>query len=59
MRRAEDEARRRGCRGIWLDSFTFQAPGFYQRLGYEIFGALDDYPPGDKRCFLRKRLDVG
>ena len=34
---AEEEARRRGCRGVWLDiySFSFQARGFYKRLGYE------------------------
>jgi GNAT superfamily N-acetyltransferase len=59
MRRAEEEARRRGCHGIWLDSFSFQAPDFYRRLGYEIFGVLDDYPPGDRRYFLKKRLDAG
>jgi GNAT superfamily N-acetyltransferase len=57
IRRAEAEAIRRGCHGVWLDSFTFQAPGFYQKLGYETFGVLDDYPPGHSRVFLRKRLD--
>jgi GNAT superfamily N-acetyltransferase len=34
----EAEARRRGCTHVFVTSFTFQAPGFYQRLGYtEIF----------------------
>ncbi len=51
---AEDLARSRGCTGIWLDSFTFQAPQFYQRLGYEIFGELPGNPTGQSRCFLRK-----
>ena len=54
--RAEELARDRGCVGIWLDSFGFQAPGFYQRLGYEIFGELPENPRGQSRYFLRKLL---
>lgn len=57
LRRAEAEAVRRGCHGVWLDSFSFQAPGFYRRLGYEVFGVVEDYPPGQRRFFLKKRLD--
>jgi ribosomal protein S18 acetylase RimI-like enzyme len=53
---AEAEARTRGCRHVWLDSYSFQAPGFYQRLGYEVFGVLDDYPAAEKRVFLTKTL---
>ena len=53
---AEAEARARGCVDVWLDSFSFQAPGFYQRHGYRSFGTLDDYPPGQRRVFLTKRL---
>jgi GNAT superfamily N-acetyltransferase len=54
--RAEAEAKARGCLDVWLDSFSFQAPGFYQRHGYRSFGTLDDYPPGQRRVFLTKRL---
>ena len=54
MARAEDHARARHCHAAWLD--TFQARGFYEKLGYESFGVLDDYPPGQSRHFLRKRL---
>ena len=57
LHEAEDEARSRGCRAIWLDTFTFQAPGFYRRLGYLEFGRLDDYPAGHARHFLWKPLD--
>lgn len=53
--RAEACARDRGCHSAWLDTFSFQAPGFYQKLGYEEFGRLD-YPPDHERHFLRKRL---
>jgi GNAT superfamily N-acetyltransferase len=53
---AEVEARGRGCRHVWLDSYTFQAPAFYQHLGYEVFGSLADYPPPHDRVFLTKTL---
>jgi GNAT superfamily N-acetyltransferase len=53
---AEREAQARGCSRVLLDSFSFQAPGFYQKLGYEVFGKLDDCPEGHARYFLTKRL---
>jgi GNAT superfamily N-acetyltransferase len=56
MLRAEQEAKTRGCRGAWLDTYSFQARGFYEHLGYAVFGTLDDYPPGQSRIFLRKLL---
>lgn len=55
---AEAEARARGCVGAWLDTFSFQARGFYERLGYQAFGSIEDFPPGGSRCFLAKRLDA-
>ena len=55
--RAEAVARERGCCGIWLDSFSFQAPGFYEKLGFSRFGVIDQYPEGHSRVFLSKRLD--
>ena len=57
VRMAEDEAIRRGCRGAWLDTFSFQARGFYESLGYRVFGTIDDQPPGHARHFLQKALD--
>ncbi|MEJ6001398.1 GNAT family N-acetyltransferase [Paucibacter soli] len=56
---AEAEARSRGCVGSWLDTFSFQARGFYEGLGYKVFGEIGDYPPGGSRCFMSKRLDGG
>jgi GNAT superfamily N-acetyltransferase len=56
MAAAEAEAVGRGCHSAFLDTFSFQARPFYERLGYEVFGHLDAYPPGHSRYFLRKRL---
>jgi GNAT superfamily N-acetyltransferase len=56
MRRAEAEAVSRGCHSAWLDTFEFQARGFYERLGYTCFGELRDYPPGSARYFMKKML---
>ncbi|CAI8760070.1 Acetyltransferase Atu2258 [Pseudomonas sp. IT-347P] len=56
MRMAEELAREKGCIGAWLDTFDFQAPEFYKKLGYSQFGEIVDYPPGHKRHFFQKRL---
>ena len=53
---AEEEARRRGCHAAWLDTLNPRALPLYQRLGYEVFGELKDYPVGNNRFFLQKKL---
>jgi len=53
---AEDEGRKRGATHAYLDTFSFQAPEFYKKHGYQVFGVLDDFPPGHKRYYLAKRL---
>lgn len=57
LARAEEEARARGAKNVYLDTFSFQSPDFYKKQGYEVFGELDDYPAGHQRFFLRKRLE--
>ncbi|AAQ60460.1 GNAT family N-acetyltransferase [Chromobacterium violaceum] len=52
----EDEGRRRGCRHAVLYTISFQAPGFYQRHGWQVFGEIPCDPPGASRIFLRKAL---
>jgi GNAT superfamily N-acetyltransferase len=56
MRQAESIALERGCTGIYLDTLEFQARGFYEKLGYTVFGKLDDFPKGGAHYFLSKRL---
>ncbi|MCF4997084.1 GNAT family N-acetyltransferase [Pseudomonas syringae] len=57
MQMAEAHARKKNCLGIWLDTFDFQAPEFYKKLGFSEIGQIADYPPGHKRFFMQKRLD--
>jgi GNAT superfamily N-acetyltransferase len=56
MAEAERIARARGCAGAWLTTFAFQARGFYEKLGYALFGELDQSPGDNVRLFLRKKL---
>ncbi len=56
LKRAEDEACQRGARHAYLDTFSFQAPGFYQKYGYQVFGELPNFPTGHQRYFLKKKL---
>jgi GNAT superfamily N-acetyltransferase len=53
---AEAEARHRGVRNVYLDSFSFQAPAFYAKLGYREFGRLHDFPAGHDRVWMTKAL---
>jgi GNAT superfamily N-acetyltransferase len=53
---AEAEARRRGCVGAWLDIFSAEASRFYEKSGFQTFGNIDNYPPGNTRRFLLKRF---
>lgn len=55
---AEAEARARGCIGARLDTYAFQARGFYERQGYAVAGTIADCPPGQTRYTMTKRLDM-
>jgi GNAT superfamily N-acetyltransferase len=56
MARTEEEARQLGAKNAYLDTFSFQAPGFYENLGYATFGELVDFPTGQQRFFMKKEL---
>lgn len=57
LKAAEDEAYKRRCFAVYLDTFSFQGLPFYQKHGYKVFGELKDCPQGHSRFFLYKRLD--
>ena len=53
---AEQEARRRGCTRAVLSTLHFQAPGFYQKQGWEVAARIDCEPPGHTRFYMTKKL---
>jgi len=57
LRKAEEVGREWNCVGLWLDTFGFQARGFYEKNGFEVFGTLDDHPRSSHRYFMRKLLE--
>ena len=56
MNAAEQVARGRDCHQIALDSHTYQAPAFYQRLGFRAVGEVPDYPAGHSRIMFQRPL---
>ena len=56
MQEAERRARRRGSRLMHLNTYSFQAPGFYEKLGFRRFGGMAGSPRGASRHFYVKRL---
>ncbi len=59
LQKAEQVAKERRCQGIHLDTHGFQAPGFYEKLGYVAFGELEKYPGEYKHIYYRKSLVPG
>jgi len=57
LRAAEQEASRRGCTQMLLMTFSFQAPAFYARIGFEVVATIADHPRGHRNFLMRKRLE--
>jgi GNAT superfamily N-acetyltransferase len=56
MQETERQAVQRGCTDAFLDTFSFQARPFYEKLGYKLFGTLEDHPLGHSHYYMKKRL---
>ncbi len=54
MAKAEETARARGCKGVHLDTFEFQAPRFYEKLGYVRYGKLDNLVGREQYFYVKK-----
>jgi ribosomal protein S18 acetylase RimI-like enzyme len=57
MLEAEKEALNRNCRFISLDTFSFQASGFYEKLGFKKIGTETDFPKGFEKYYYRKKIE--
>ncbi|AGF56152.1 ribosomal protein S18 acetylase RimI-like enzyme [Clostridium saccharoperbutylacetonicum] len=56
LKKAEETAKERGCKYVFLDTFSFQAPEFYKKYGYEEKFVLEEYPIKGKRHYYTKTL---
>jgi GNAT superfamily N-acetyltransferase len=56
IRMAEEEGVRRGCGRAVLFTLTFQAPGFYEKQGWQVLGRIECDPPGHTRFCMTKPL---
>ena len=56
LRQSEETAKERGCHSVFLDTFSFQAPEFYKKHGYQEVFALEDYPVTGKRYYFVKHM---
>jgi GNAT superfamily N-acetyltransferase len=58
MAAIENQALQRRCVHSYLDTFSFQARPMYEKLGYSVFGALEDHPQGHTHWYMKKMLDA-
>lgn len=56
MQAAEEEGKKRGCTLAYTNTFTWQAPEFYKKLGYREYGKLENFPPGNALYYVCKDL---
>ena len=56
LQQAESEAKKRNCRSVFVNTYQFQAPAFYQKHGYKEVFTLKDYPYTGQRHYYQKDL---
>ena len=56
LQQAESEAKKRNCRSVFVNTYQFQAPAFYQNHGYKEVFTLKDYPYTGQRHYYQKDL---
>lgn len=58
VEKAVDEARLRGCAGVYVDTFDPRTAEFYGRTGFRETGRIEGFPPGHARIFLTLHLST-
>ncbi|MCP4119101.1 MAG: GNAT family N-acetyltransferase [Desulfobacteraceae bacterium] len=53
---AEERGIEKKCGGVYLYTYSFQSPGFYEKSGYEVFGTLEDFCGNHSKLYMKKRL---
>ena len=56
IRQIEEFAKKNNCIGVQMDTWNFQAPEFYKKLGYIVWGEFKDCPPGTIHYYLYKKF---
>jgi GNAT superfamily N-acetyltransferase len=56
---AAAEALRANCTQVILSTHSFQAPGFYERMGFDRMASVEDWPHGHSTAIYRKVLARG
>lgn len=56
IKQIEEIAANSECTVVWLNTFGFQAPDFYLKMGYELFGTLENCINGYSQYFFKKTL---
>ena len=56
LKMAEEEGMKRGCALAYTDTYSWQAPLFYEKMGYALYGKLDDFPKGSSLSYYCKKL---
>ena len=56
LHQAESEAKKRNCRSVFVNTYQFQAPTFYEKQGYKEVFTLKDYPYTGQRHYYQKDL---
>lgn len=56
LQQAESEAKKRNCCYVFVNTYQFQAPAFYEKQGYKEVFTLKDYPYTGQRHYYQKKL---
>lgn len=57
IKQIEDYAKSNYLTGVRMETWNFQARGFYEKLGYVVYGTIEDCPPGATNYYLKKKFD--